>query len=147
MKSWVGVGRWVGDQRDAGGMLTHLPDTACAKDQVQNESRMEGACCGGQSPDSESHFQPVHLICILFFSLVWFSTWPYPCRNANVLSQPSSPIASADLHKSSNPNKRTGSLWRWKNPWKDPSWIFQTSLHHKASSSIFYLLPTNSSKL
>ena len=70
MKSWVGVGRWVGDQTDAVGMLTHLPDTACTKDQVQNESRMEGAYCGGQSPDSESHFQPVHLIWILFFSLV-----------------------------------------------------------------------------
>ena len=70
MKSWVGVGQWVGDQRDAVGMLTHLPDTACAKDQEQNESRMESACCGGQSPDSESHFQPVHLIWILFFSLV-----------------------------------------------------------------------------
>lgn len=70
MKSWVGVGRWVGDQRDAGGMLAHLPDTACAEDQVQNESRMDGTCCGGQSPDSESHFQPVHLIWILFFSLV-----------------------------------------------------------------------------
>ena len=47
MKSWVGVGRWVGDQRDAVGMLANLPDTAYAKDQVQNELRMEGACCVG----------------------------------------------------------------------------------------------------
>lgn len=154
MKSWVGVGMWVGGQRwtgprDAVGMLTYRPDTACAKVQVQNESRTEGTRCGGHSPDFEPpHFQPVHFIWILFFHLFGFLPGHTHAGMQACFHSPAAPYPQ-QTYASLQPltNKRTGSLWRWKNPWKDPSRIFQTSLHHRVSSPIFYLLPTNSSKL
>lgn len=92
MKSWVGGGQCVADQRDAVGMLTHLPDTACAKDQEQNES--DGECMLWWAvprfwvsfPASSLNLDPLFFTCLVFFLAIPMQE----CKRAFTAQEPHS---------------------------------------------------------
>lgn len=110
MKSWVGVGMWVGARGELVLEMLWVCSPISLTQHVQSPGaewvRDRGNTLWWAFPRFwASSFPASSLYLDPLFSPVRFSTWPYTCRNASMLSQPSSPISSADLCKAAAPNK------------------------------------------